>query len=315
MVMFAVESILFFIKRNQAFSAESTIIQQGAAILLCTMAESTRGGPMSLLELAVDVAIKSVPVLFVVGLAMLLERGRPIDAPRFADARLNLAYTFVYALGYTVLQQASKGLTVATVNAAGGGLIPLADHGWPLLPSFLLYLVTLDFFEYLFHRAQHRWRWLWAMHSLHHSDPAMNASTTQRHFWLEPGVKMVSIYLVAGLLFSTPPVILVLYGLVNFYHVVPHMNWRIGFGRGWWLLNSPQYHRIHHSSRQEHYNRNFAGLFPVFDLLCRTSHRPAPGEFPPTGLGPEETPASFRQTLVWPWRRLLAARIPAFKRR
>lgn len=259
---------------------------------------------MDLSDFAEDVAYKSLPVLGAILLALAVERLRPAERQRPSSATFNVAYTFVYAIGFAALQLATAIFTVAAVNAAGGGLIPLADQGWLLLPSFLFYLLTLDLLEYLFHRAQHRYAWLWAMHSLHHSDPAMNASTTERHFWLEPGLKLLTIYLLAGLLFKTPPVILGMYALLGFYNIVPHMNLRLGFGRWWFLLNSPQYHRIHHSARPEHYNCNYAALFPFWDRIFGTYRVPQPDEYPPTGLGPDETPNHFAEALLWPLRRL-----------
>ena len=65
---------------------------------------------------------------------------------------------------------------------------------------------------------------------------------------------------------------------------VVHANIRVGFGRFWWLLSSPQYHRIHHSIRAEHRNKNFAVWFPFYDVMFGTAWRPRPGEFPETGI-------------------------------
>jgi sterol desaturase/sphingolipid hydroxylase (fatty acid hydroxylase superfamily) len=38
----------------------------------------------------------------------------------------------------------------------------------------------------------------------------------------------------------------------------------------WWLLTSPQYHRIHHSLKPAHFDKNFAAWFPLWDILFRT---------------------------------------------
>ena len=65
---------------------------------------------------------------------------------------------------------------------------------------------------------------------------------------------------------------------------VVHANIRVGFGRFWWLLSSPQYHRIHHSVRPEQRNKNFAVWFPIYVVMFGTADRPRLGEFPETGL-------------------------------
>ena len=44
------------------------------------------------------------------------------------------------------------------------------------LALFGLAFVLIDLFDYGFHRLLHRWRWLWLIHSVHHSDPQLDAS-------------------------------------------------------------------------------------------------------------------------------------------
>jgi sterol desaturase/sphingolipid hydroxylase (fatty acid hydroxylase superfamily) len=70
----------------------------------------------------------------------------------------------------------------------------------------------------------------------------------------------------------------------------------MNFGRWSWLLNCPDYHRIHHSSDPAHYNTNFAALLPVFDVLFGT-YRPATTR-PATGLA--RNVGSLREMLLWP---------------
>ena len=47
-------------------------------------------------------------------------------------------------------------VTVAMTNALGGGLFRLPSSGWGLVPAIALYALAMDFGEYVFHRAQHR---------------------------------------------------------------------------------------------------------------------------------------------------------------
>jgi hypothetical protein len=71
------------------------------------------------------------------------------------------------------------------------------------------------------------------------------------------------------------------------------------------VLNSPQYHRVHHSSLAMHYDKNFAALFPIFDVIFGTAYRPQAGEYPPSGLHEDEGPRSVFEATVWPLRRLM----------
>src|SRR5207302_454745 len=49
------------------------------------------------------------------------------------------------------------------------------------LASFLVYFVLYDFAAYWLHRAQHKFSWWWALHSLHHSQHHALASADERH--------------------------------------------------------------------------------------------------------------------------------------
>ena len=53
-------------------------------------------------------------------------------------------------------------------------------HDKPLA-SFLVYFILYDFAAYWVHRAQHRFSWWWALHSLHHSQRRMTVWTDDRN--------------------------------------------------------------------------------------------------------------------------------------
>jgi sterol desaturase/sphingolipid hydroxylase (fatty acid hydroxylase superfamily) len=188
----------------------------------------------------------------------------------------------------------------------GLGLVALPVAGWGLLWAIPAYCLAIDFLEYAFHRAQHRVPLLWAMHSLHHSARPVNAATTYRHFWLEPAMKMLFIYPLAAVFFQASPIVLVANGLLCYNSVFAHLNLRISLGPAWALINNPAYHRLHHSARPEHFNRNFADIFPLFDLVFGTAQRPVKGEAVATGLDTGEVPADLAEAALWPWRRRLA---------
>ena len=156
----------------------------------------------------------------------------------------------------------------------------------------------MDAGEYLFHRAQHRIPFLWTMHSLHHSDPAVNVSTAPRHFWGEVLLKAVTIYALIGLLFKANAVVVAAYTGFGLYNYVLHMNLRIGFGRWQPWLNSPQFHRLHHSALPEHHNCNFNQFFPVFDVLCGTLSPAWARRVPADRSGKRRCPSKITQHVV-----------------
>jgi sterol desaturase/sphingolipid hydroxylase (fatty acid hydroxylase superfamily) len=88
------------------------------------------------------------------------------------------------------------------------------------------------------------------------------------------------------------------------------MNIRVGFGRASVCLNSPQFHRLHHSALPEHRDCNFNQFFPVFDWLFGTYRRPGRDEYPPTGLEHADAPEHLHEMLLWPWRHRSASPAP-----
>jgi sterol desaturase/sphingolipid hydroxylase (fatty acid hydroxylase superfamily) len=253
----------------------------------------------SAISLAETLAAQVALIAFLFG----IEQFRPARPQGISCLRLNIAYVAALRIIYAVLYPLSVGLTTLTVNALGGGLIELPASGAGLAVAIPCYALAMDGGEYLFHRAQHRIPLLWAMHSLHHSDPAVNVSTAPRHFWGEMLLKSVTIYALIGLLFKVNTAVVAAYTFFGLYNYVLHMNLRIGFGRWQPLLNSPQFHRLHHSALPEHHDCNFNQFFPVFDVLCGTYRQPRQDEYPPTGLVDGDVPLKLSNMLLWPWRR------------
>lgn len=192
----------------------------------------------------------------------------------------------------------------------GGSLIEAASLPfWIALPAFLL---VRDFTEWLFHYAQHKLPWLWAMHSLHHSDPEMTALTTNRHFWGDRLVKSLTIWPLATMIMDQTDAIFQVYMVLALYNYFIHANLKVDFGRWSWLLNCPAYHRRHHSRLVEHYDTNFAALFPIFDVIFGTYRRP--DGWPPCGLD-EGAPRSFLELAAWPVRAPIKALLARRARR
>src|SRR5260221_896332 len=65
----------------------------------------------------------------------------------------------------------------------------------------------------------------------------------------------------------------------------------------------PHYHRLHHSADPRYFNANYAALFPAFDWLFGTAKPGLADEYPATGLDTGDTPITFRDAVLWPWRK------------
>lgn len=176
-------------------------------------------------------------------------------------------------------------------------LSPLVDAAnLPFWAGLVLFVLAMDLGEYLFHRAQHSMPWLWKLHSLHHSDPNMTALTANRHFWGDPILKSLTIWPLCAALVRPTPAMLAIYLWMGLWHTVVHANVKLSFGRWSWLLNSPAYHRRHHSSDPAHFNSNYSALFPIFDVISGAYRRP--DGFPPTGQ--DRRPGNVVEAALWP---------------
>jgi len=232
---------------------------------------------------------------------------------------------WLFNLRYWPIDALASALLFVTVGMVHGIIRPVAEahglalhlDGVPLALGLLAWLFVYDLLYYTMHRLQHS-PWLWPLHSLHHADAGLSATTTIRNHWLDEGFRLALIYAPLGLVtFGDPSqplstLDLTLFSLVAYYPIFLHSNLPIGFGPLNRLISSPQSHRIHHSIELQHRDCNFATFFPVIDLLFGTYWHPRSGEFPETGVielaGKEMDLVSFNLYPFRAWAGALRAR-------
>ena len=170
------------------------------------------------------------------------------------------------------------GSTIAGAFAAGG--IALAS-GWlylhrvaTLAPVWWLWIAVFvldDFNYYLFHRAAHRIRWFWASHVNHHSSQHYNLSTALRQSWT--GFPALSFaFRIWPALFGVPPGMLLTVGGINLVYQFWIHTEAIDRMPRWFeaVMNTPSHHRVHHATNPRYLDRNYAGVFIVWDRLLGT---------------------------------------------
>jgi hypothetical protein len=113
----------------------------------------------------------------------------------------------------------------------------------------------------------------------------MNVTTASRHHILERVLAPVFVTIPTAIIFHVPPVTIAILSLIpHAWLYFTHANIDLGFGPFWWLLVSPNYHRVHHSLAPEHIDRNFVNWFPLWDILFGTAVLPRWSECPSTGV-------------------------------
>ena len=174
--------------------------------------------------------------------------------------------------------------------------------------AMLIGLLVADFFAYWYHRAQHAW--LWRFHAVHHSVRDLNGVNSFHHV-SEAFFNMLIITIPLSLVtvdYGEKPGIVSF--LIWFQVVFIHSPSRVNFGFMRILLADNRFHRIHHSLEPQHFDKNFAINFTIWDRLFGTVHNPGPDEWPAVGLAQIDQPRSLRQWLDLPLRYREAADMP-----
>jgi len=138
--------------------------------------------------------------------------------------------------------------------------------GW--LGVVLCLLVT-DFVWYWYHRLGHEVRFLWAVHSLHHQSENYNISVGFRISIFQYIVRTCFWIALPILGFSADVIVLVLVGhalyqLLLHTQVVP----KLGFIEK--ILVTPSTHRVHHGINDRYLDKNYGGMFVIWDRLFGT---------------------------------------------
>jgi sterol desaturase/sphingolipid hydroxylase (fatty acid hydroxylase superfamily) len=135
---------------------------------------------------------------------------------------------------------------------------------------FISFVLT-DLTFYLAHRLQHKVDALWVFHQVHHSSVNYCFSTGVRLPWF--GFFYIWIFYVPLVLIGFSP-ILILFNrtailIYQFFIHRPVFKKDTLVGK---LFCTPQTHLVHHISSPQFYNKNFGGVFSVWDRVFGTYH-------------------------------------------
>ena len=207
----------------------------------------------------------------------------------------NIALTLILVLTNLALSFSSAYLAGLTVRH-GVGLFFLADFSpWT---QAVLGVLALDLFAYFAHVLLHK-SWLgWQFHRVHHSESAVDVTTTFRQ---HPGETVWRILwqLAAVLVCGIPLWIIIVYLILSSLNAqMEHANIRMHSGLDRFLrliIVTPHMHKAHHSRDQRETDSNYANIFSFWDRLFGTYT--AEIDFRKLRYGLEGFDAQERQTL------------------
>jgi len=192
-------------------------------------------------------------------------------------------------------------------------LIAFYDNGHgplstlPLAVQAMLILALSDFALYWLHRMFHGGGF-WKYHAVHHSSEDLDWISAARFHPVNLLLGTIGVDVVLLLAGFSPNAMVWLAPFNIFHSAFVHANLNWTFGPFRYVLATPVFHRWHHTSPEQGGDRNFAGTFPVWDLLFGTWYMPA-GRLPQEYgiLEQANFPHEIVGQMAYPFRRRVSA--------
>jgi sterol desaturase/sphingolipid hydroxylase (fatty acid hydroxylase superfamily) len=159
------------------------------------------------------------------------------------------------------------------------GLIAFYDDGHgplaqlPLWVQAMLFLLLSDFMLYWLHRMFHGGGF-WKYHAIHHSSEDLEWISAARFHPVNLLIGTISVDVILLMAGISPNIMLWVGPFTTFHSAFVHanLNWTLGPLK--YVLATPVFHRWHHTGLEEGGNTNFAGTFPIWDMLFGTFRMP-----------------------------------------
>lgn len=227
------------------------------------------------------------------------------------SAWLDLRYFFFHNLfGKVFLVGVSGGAMALTFGWIAGDISLMEvqqdntlSPGADIAIAFGFMIVAMlvsDFLGWYCHYLQHKSPFLWQFHKVHHSAEVMHPVSNYREHPIDNLFYLVAIgggygavlalaIRIFGYAPSMPtllgvPLTMLTFNLVgyNLRHSHVWLRWP-----GVWskIFPSPAHHHVHHSYHPDHIDKNFAFMFPIWDVIFRTYHMPEDNRDVKFGIG------------------------------
>lgn len=163
-------------------------------------------------------------------------------------------------------------LSSVKTNEFEFGLLHIIDL--PLWIEVLFGVLLLDLIgAYFAHWTEHRVRWMWKFHLVHHSDTTVDVTTGLRH---HPGETVIRIsFTILAVIFTGASMgIIMLYQslsvlFAHLTHANIQMPMKIDRALSW-IFVTPLMHKVHHHFQLPLTDTNFGNIFSIWDRLFQT---------------------------------------------
>lgn len=238
---------------------------------------------MNGIDFTSDPVIRLSVFILLLALLALLENISPRRKPRYSKGS-----RWISNFGISILNSTTVAMILPIV---GAGAALLADErNWglfnrldtPALFSIPLYIIAFDLTIYVQHRLFHKFKPLWRLHRMHHTDLDYDVSTGVRFhplsIFISAGIKLGLILALGPLAIAVIVSEIVLNATSMFNHSNIKLPHRLDAALRYFIV-TPDMHRIHHSIIVQEHNRNFGFNFPWWDKIFNTyKDQPSKGQ-------------------------------------
>ena len=209
--------------------------------------------------------VLAIPMYFLLmGVELIYEHWSGRHTYRLEDAVTNINTGILNQITSIFFKLIKVGIYIWVYESFA--LTHLPENGW----TFALLFVLWDFGYYWEHRLAHTVSLFWGGHSVHHQSEDYNLSVALRQsstafIWGAP------IYLPLALLGFSPTHFVLVGGFNLLYQFWIHTEHIRRMPR-WFeaVFNTPSHHRVHHGRNLAYLDKNYAGVFIIWDRLFGT---------------------------------------------
>lgn len=147
---------------------------------------------------------------------------------------------------------------------------------WVPLPTplrFLVAFLAFDLWMYLWHRLNHRVPFFWRFHRVHHSDPTMDVTTSNRFHFGEiilSSLLRIPVIALLGLQMHEIAIYeVMMFTIVQFHHANIALPEKVDRFLRLFIV-TPFMHKVHHSRWQPETDSNYASFLSIWDRLFRS---------------------------------------------
>ena len=135
--------------------------------------------------------------------------------------------------------------------------------------TWVFAFIAYDFFYYWFHRISHERQIFWASHVAHHQSEEYNLSTALRQ--TGTGFLITWVFYIPLFAMGVPSYVFVSVASINLIYQFWVHTKHIG-KLGWYelIFVTPSNHRVHHAINNEYVDKNYGGVFILWDRLFGT---------------------------------------------